>query len=61
MPKVVLRDDETLESLIARFKSAVKKSGNLEDLKKHKFFTKKSIARKEKSKLAKIKNRKRKS
>ena len=57
MPKVVLREDETLDSLLKRFKTSVKKSGNLDDLKRHQFFTKKSIARKEKSKLARIKNR----
>lgn len=60
MPKVVLREGEELDSLIKRFKTAVKKSGNLDDLKRHRFFTKKSIARKEKSKLARIKNRRRK-
>ena len=58
MPKVELKPEETTDSLIKRFKSAVKKSGNLEDLKRHRFFTKKSIARKEKSKLARIKSRK---
>ena len=59
LPKVVLRDEESVDSLIRRFKTAVKKSGNLDDLKRHQYFTKKSIARKQKSKLARIKNRKR--
>ena len=57
MPRVTLREGEDLESLIKRFKTSVKKSGNLDDLKRHKFFTKKSIARKEKSKLAMIRDR----
>jgi small subunit ribosomal protein S21 len=55
--KVILREDESIESLIKRFKTSVKKSGILDDLKRHKFFTKKSLAKKEKSKLARIKNR----
>ena len=57
VPKVILREDESVDSLIKRFKTSVKKSGILDDLKRHKFFTKKSLARKEKSKLARIRNR----
>ena len=57
LPKVILQKDEQLDSLIKRFKSQVKKSGKLDDLKRHEFFLKKSIRRKEKSKLARIKNR----
>ena len=57
LPKVILQKDESLDSLIKRFKSQVKKSGILDDLKRHEFFMKKSIKRQQKSKLAKIKNR----
>lgn len=49
--KISLRDGEDLDSLIARFKRSVKKSGVLEDYHKHDFFLKKSLKRKMKSKL----------
>lgn len=58
MPKVELKQDESIDSLIRRFKNQVKKSGNLEDLKKHNYFLKKSLRRREKAKLARRKNRK---
>lgn len=59
--KVKLRADETLDSLMARFKSNVKKANILHDAKKHDFFLKKSLRRKKKSeearKLARRKGR----
>ena len=59
--KVKLRTDETVDSLVARFKSSVKKAGILKDCKKHEFFLKKSLKRKRKSeearKLARRKSR----
>ena len=57
MAKVIARSGETLDELLRRFKTQVKKSYIIEDCKKHNFFLKKSLRRKEKSKLARIKNR----
>ena len=36
--KVTLRENETFDDLIRRFKTAVKKDGILDDVKKHEFF-----------------------
>jgi len=59
--KVKLRDNETSDALIARFKSLVKKAGILSEYKKHDYFLKKSLKRKRKSeeaaKLARRKGR----
>ena len=59
--KVKLREGETTDALLARFKSLVKKSGILKECKKHDFFLKKSLKRKRKSeearKLARRKGR----
>ena len=59
--KVKLREGETTDALLARFKSLVKKSGILKEYKKHDFFLKKSLKRKRKSeearKLARRKGR----
>lgn len=45
-----------LDTLLRRFKKQVEAQGILEDCKKHEFFLKKSLRRKEKSKKAKIRN-----
>ena len=52
MVKVVLREGETAEDLVNRFKTAVKKSGILQECRKREFFLKKSLARKRKSEEA---------
>lgn len=39
---------ETLESLLRRFKRKVKNSGVMDDIKKNEFFVKKSISKREK-------------
>ena len=49
---VRLRENETSEDLVRRFKSTVKKSGILQEYKKHEFFLKKSLKRKRKSEEA---------
>ena len=38
MPHVVLRDGESGESLLARFRAAVNRSGVLQELKEHRYF-----------------------
>ena len=45
-----------LDSMLRKFKKQVEAQGILEDCKKHEFFMKKSLRRKEKSKKAKIRN-----
>jgi small subunit ribosomal protein S21 len=59
--KVKLREGETTDVLISRFKTLVKKSNILADVRKHEFFLKKSLKRKRKSeearKLARRKGR----
>ena len=47
---VYLREGEDFDSLLVRFKRSVKKSGVLEDYRKHEFFVKKSLKRKMNSK-----------
>ena len=49
---VRLREGETSEDLVRRFKSTVKKAGILQDCRKREFFLKKSLARKRKSEEA---------
>ena len=58
MVKVVLREGETAEDLVSRFKTAVKKSGILQERRKREFFLKKSLARKRKSEEARKEMRK---
>ncbi len=62
MLKVILREGETPDSLIRRFKTAVKKADILAEYRKHDFFLKKSLKRKLKSENArkKMKSKKRK-
>jgi small subunit ribosomal protein S21 len=59
--KVKLREGETTDVLISRFKTLVKKSGILTECRKREFFLKKSLKRKRKSeearKLARKKGR----
>lgn len=45
-----------LDVMLKRFKKQVEAQGILDDCKKHEFFMKKSIKRREKSKRAKIRN-----
>lgn len=56
--KVKRKENESTDALIARFKTLVKKSNILADVKKHDYFLKKSLKRKRKSELARKLNRK---
>ena len=56
--RVKLRENESTDSLIARFKTTVKKAGILKECKKHDYFLKKSLKRKKKSEEARKLNRK---
>lgn len=54
MPKTVVRTNETIEDALKRFKKDVSKAGTLAELKRRKYFTKASTAKK----LKKSKKRK---
>ena len=56
--KILLREGETLDEGMARFKRCVKSAGILDACKRHEFFLKKSLRRKEKSKAAALKSKK---
>ena len=58
MPRVELREGETPDELIARFKREVKAAGILDECKKREFFVNKSMKRKLKSKAAALRTKK---
>lgn len=55
MPAVSVRDDESFENALRRFKRKVEKSGVLTELKKRQYFEKPSVKRKRKDLQAKKK------
>lgn len=55
MPAVNVRDDESFESALRRFKRKVEKAGVLTELKKRQHFEKPSVKRKRKAMQAKKK------
>ncbi|MDD3068481.1 MAG: 30S ribosomal protein S21 [Acholeplasmataceae bacterium] len=58
MPKTSVRENETLDDALRRFKRQVSKAGTIQEARKRKFFLKKSLKRKVKSDNARRKNRK---
>ena len=52
MARVVARENESVDDLLKRFKRQVNNENIIEEYKKHDFFLKKSLKRKEKSKRA---------
>ena len=56
MPKVVVRDNESLDDTLRRFKRSVSKAGTLNAVKKREFYVKPGVKRKLKSEEAR-KNR----
>lgn len=52
MPKVVVRDNESLEDAMRRFKRSVSKAGTLAAVKKHEYHVKPGLKRKLKSEEA---------
>ncbi|MCH3966650.1 MAG: 30S ribosomal protein S21 [Bacilli bacterium] len=52
MPKTIVRDGETLDDAMKRFKRMVNKAGTIADYRKHDFFLKKGLRRKVKSENA---------
>jgi small subunit ribosomal protein S21 len=59
MPKTTVRDNETLDDALRRFKRQVNKAGVLSETKKREFYLKPGLKRKLKSEQARRKNRKR--
>lgn len=59
MPKTTVRDNETLDDALRRFKRQVNKAGVLSETKKRAFYLKPGLKRKLKSEQARRKNRKR--
>lgn len=60
MPGVSIKDGESFESALRRFKKQCEKSGVLADIRKKEFFEKPSIRKKKKSHSARIRAAKRK-
>lgn len=59
MPKTAVRENETLDDALRRFKRQVNKAGVLSETKKREFYLKPGLKRKLKSEQARRKNRKR--
>ncbi|HBF67978.1 MAG TPA: 30S ribosomal protein S21 [Firmicutes bacterium] len=55
MPKTVVRENETLDEALRRFKRSVNKSGVLLETRKREFYLKKGLKRKMKSEMARRK------
>lgn len=58
MPKVVVRENESLDDALRRFKRQVNKAGTIQEAKKREFYLKTGLKRKLKSENARRKNRK---
>ncbi len=55
MPKIVVRDKESIEDVLRRFKRDVSRSGNLQEAKKRQYYLKPSDVRKQKRQEARKK------
>ena len=58
MPKTQVRENETLDDALRRFKRQVNKAGTIQEAKRREFYLKKYLKRKLKSENARRKNRK---
>lgn len=56
MPKTVVRDNETLDDALRRFKRQVSKAGTLAEARKREFYLKPGVKRKLKSEMARRKS-----
>lgn len=56
MPKTVVRDNESLDEALRRFKRQVNKAGTLAEARKREFYLKPGIRRKMKSEMARRKS-----
>ncbi len=59
MPKTAVRDNETLDDALRRFKRQVNKAGVLTETRKREYYLKPGLKRKLKAEQARRKNRKR--
>lgn len=57
MPKTVVREKESIEDAIRRFKRDVSKSGTLAEARKREFYIKPSVDRKMRQRAARAKKR----
>ena len=55
MPKAVVRDNESLDEALRRFKRQVNKAGTLQEARKREFYLKPGLKRKMKSEMARRK------
>ncbi len=55
MPKTIIRENESLDEGLRRFKRQMSKAGTLQDLRRHEFYVKKGLKRKLKSEEARRK------
>jgi small subunit ribosomal protein S21 len=58
MPKTIVREGETLDEALRRFKRQVNKAGTIQEARKREFYLKPGLKRKLKSENARRKNRK---
>ncbi len=56
MPKTVVRENESLDEALRRFKRSVNKSGVLQEARKREFYLKPGLKRKLKSEMARRKS-----
>ncbi len=56
MPKTVVRENETLDEALRRFKRQVNKAGTIAEARKHEYYLKTSLKRKQKSENARKKS-----
>lgn len=57
MPKTVVRDKESIEEALRRFKRDVSKSGTLAEARKREFYVKPSVDKKNRQRQARSKKR----
>lgn len=57
MPKIVIREGESLDEAVRRFKRQVNKAGIIQECRKREFYLKKNLKRKLKSENARKKYR----
>jgi small subunit ribosomal protein S21 len=57
MPKTIVREKETIEDALRRFKRDVSKSGTLQEARRREFYLKPSVERKERQRAALSKNK----
>lgn len=55
MPKIVVRDNESLDEALRRFKRSVNKAGTLQEARKREFYLKPGLKKKLKQEMARRK------